>query len=142
MVTDPNDDTFTTSHSINIDRIGITRDKEHSDVIFLDDVMQVKMRYPDITFFTEGIDLSNINNSIETIARCIDSIITEDEVYNRVDMNQDEIVQWLESLTNKQFRMITNFFVTMPKLKHAFTLKNENTGKDFTIELEGLADFF
>lgn len=142
MVTDPNDETFTTSHSINIDRIGITRDKEHSDVIFLDDVMQVKMKYPDITFFTEGIDLSNINQSIETIARCIDSIITEDEVYNRVDMNQDEIVQWLESLTNKQFRMITNFFVTMPKLKHSFTLKNENTGKDFTIELEGLADFF
>ena len=142
MVTDPDDETYTVSHSINIDRIGIDRTKDHSNVIFIDDDMQVKMRYPDISFFTEGVDMSSLTESLDTISRCIDCIISGDEVYEKVDMNKEEIVEWLESLTSEQFRRVTNFFVTMPKLRHSFTLRNENTDKDFTITLEGLADFF
>ena len=141
-VTDPDDETYTVSHSINIDRIGIDRQKDHSNVIYLTDDLQVKMRYPDISFFTEGIDMSSLTESLTTIARCIDSIVNGDEVYERVDMSRDEISEWLEGLTTEQFRRITNFFTTMPRLRHSFTLKNENTGKDFTITLEGLADFF
>ena len=141
-VTDPDDETYTTTHSINIDRIGIDRQKDHSNVIFLTDDVQVKMRYPDITFFTDGIDMTTLTESISTISRCVESIIVGDEVYERVDMSKDEVTEWLEGLTSEQFRRITNFFTTMPRLRHSFTLKNENTGKDFTIVLEGLADFF
>ena len=141
-VTDPDDETYTVSHSINIDRIGIDRTQDHSNVIFIDDEMQVKMRYPDISFFTEGIDMSSLTDSLDTISRCIESIISGDEVFERVDMNKDEIIEWLEGLTSEQFRRITNFFSTMPRLRHSFTLKNPNTNKDFTIVLEGLADFF
>ena len=141
-VTDPEDETYTTRHSINIDRIGIDRTPDHSNVIFITDDIQVKMRYPDISFFTDGIDMSTITQSIDTISRCIDSIIVGDEVYERVDMNKEEIADWLEGLTNEQFRKINNFFVTMPRLRHSFTIKNPNTGRDFTITLEGLSDFF
>ena len=141
-VTDPDDETFTTTHSINIDRIGIDRNPEHSNVIFINDDTQVKMRYPDISFFTEGIDMSTLTESLVTIGRCIESIIVGEEVYERVDMNEKEIGEWLEALTSEQFRRITSFFTTMPRLRHSFTLKNENTGKDFTVTLEGLADFF
>ena len=142
MVTDPNDETFTTEHTINIDRIGIDRDPEHSNVIFMDDELQVKMRYPDISFFSDGIEMSSLTSSLKTIARCIDSIITGDEVYERVDMTEEEIVEWIEGLTTNQYKRLTNFFATMPKLRHSFTIKNTNTGKDFTMVLEGLADFF
>jgi len=141
-VTDPSDDTFVTEHSINIDRIGIDRTEGHSDIISIDEDMKIKMRYPGIEFFTEGINLSNITESIVTMTRCIDSIITEDEVYERVDMNTEELTEFLESLTTEQFRKITDFFVSMPRLRHSFTLKNTNTNKDFTIVLEGLSDFF
>jgi len=142
QVTDPDDETYTTTHSINIDRIGIDRTADHSNVIFITDDMQVKMRYPDISFFSDGIDMSSLTESLETMSRCIDSIVSGDEVYERVDMNKNEIIEWLEGLTSEQYRRIVNFFFTMPRLRHSFTLKNENTGKDFTITLEGLSDFF
>ena len=142
IVTDPNDETFSAEHSINIDRIGIDRNPEHSNVIFMDDKLQVKMRYPDITFFTDGIDVNTLTTSISTITKCIDSIITDDEVYERLDMSEEELVEWIEGLTTQQYKSLINFFVTMPKLRHSFTIKNTNTGKDFTITLEGLADFF
>ena len=142
IVTDPDDETFSAEHSINIDRIGIDRNPEHSNVIFMDDKLQVKMRYPDITFFTDGIDVNTLTTSISTITKCIDSIITDDEVYERLDMSEEELVEWIEGLTTQQYKSLINFFVTMPKLRHSFTIKNTNTGKDFTITLEGLADFF
>ena len=142
IVTDPDDETFSTEHTINIDRIGIDRNPEHSNVIFMDDKLQVKMRYPDITFFTDGIDVNSLTTSIKTITRCIDSIIADDEVYERLDMSEEELMEWIEGLTTQQYKNLINFFVTMPRLKHSFTIKNTNTGKDFTITLEGLADFF
>jgi hypothetical protein len=57
-------------------------------------------------------------------------------------MSEAEIIEWLEGLTTEDFKKVTDFFETMPRLKHSFTLHNTNTDKDFTIVLEGLADFF
>ena len=142
IVTDPNDTDYRVEHSINIDKIGIDRTPGHTDVIEINDTMTLKMRYPDITFFNEGIDVSSVTRSLTTIGRCVSSLVVDDEVFNRSDMQEGEIEEWLESLTTSQFRKVTTFFETMPKLRYKFTMKNERTGNDFEITLEGLADFF
>jgi hypothetical protein len=142
IVTDPDDTDYRVEHSINIDKIGIDRTPDHTDIIKINDNMTLKMRYPDITFFNEGVDVGSVTRSIKTIGRCVSSLVVDDEVFNRSDMQEGEIEEWLESLTNAQFKKVTEFFETMPKLRYKFTLKNERTGKDFEIVLEGLADFF
>jgi hypothetical protein len=68
--------------------------------------------------------------------------VSGEEVFNRIDMSDSEVVEWVEGLTQSQFQKIVNFFTTMPKLSHTITLKNKNTGKNFTVKLEGLQDFF
>ena len=141
-VTDPDDETCTVFHAINIDKIGIEKTEGHTTLIDLGGEVQVQMKYPDISFFTEGIDNSNISQSLTTISRCIKSIISGEEVFSRMEMSDEEITEWLEELTTEQFKKIINFFETMPKLSHSFTLKNRNKGTDFTVKLEGLADFF
>ena len=57
-------------------------------------------------------------------------------------MTTNEIQEWIEGLTSVQFTKVLEFFVTMPKLAHKFTLTNPKTKKKFSIELEGLSDFF
>ena len=141
-VTDPNDPDYTVSHSISIDKIGIERNEEHTDLIDIDEDIKVKMRYPDLTFFVDGIDLSQINGSVATISRCISSIVIGEDVYNQGEMSEVELTEWVESLTSKQFSKLVSFFETMPRLAHTINLKNENTGKAFTIKLQGLSDFF
>ena len=142
IVTDPDDETFKTEHSINIDKIGVEKTEGHTDLIEISDSLHVKMKYPDMSFFSEGVDTSNISSSLETVGRCITSIVHDEEVYSKTDMQDGEIEEWLEGLTSEQFKKIMNFFETMPKLTHSFTLKNTNTGKPFTMTLSGLADFF
>lgn len=141
-ITDPNDETYSVQHSINIDKIGITRTEGHDKVIKLDDSTIVNMRYPDLSFFVEGININNIKNSIETIVRCVESLIINDEVYETANMSDGELEEWIESLTTEQYNKVLQFFLTMPRLSHTINLKNEKTGNPFTIELQGLADFF
>ena len=141
-ITDPNDETFTADYSINIDKIGVKKDDKHTDLIHINDTTSVKMRYPDISFFNQGIDLSTIASQIELIASCVSQVVVEDEVYDAREMSSEEVVEWLEDLTTEQFKRIAEFFQTMPKLSHSITMKNTNTGNDFTVVLEGLQDFF
>ena len=141
-ITDPDDESFSVEHEINIDKIVIDRNEEHTDLISISENTIIKMRYPDITFFEEGIKTENINDTTQLVGRCISQIVIDEEVYNSEDMSPGELEEWLDGLTTEQFTKISKFFETMPKLKHTFTLKNTNTGKDFTIVLEGLADFF
>ena len=141
-VTDPNDPSFTAEHEVNIDKITVQKTEGHSDLIKISDTVSIKMRYPDITFFNEGVVLDDINSTTNLIARLVSQILIEEEVYDQSEMTSEEIVEWLEGLTTEQFRKISDFFTTMPKLSHSFTLHNTNTKEDFTVRLEGLADFF
>lgn len=141
-VRDPDDETCVVKTEINIDKIGVEKTEGHDPLIKLNDDVTVKMRYPDITFFNDGINLDSIAASIGLVARCVSQIIIEEEVYNRADMTDEEIEEWIESLTTSQLNKIMEFFVTMPKLRHTVTLKNPKTNKNFSVKLEGLQDFF
>ncbi len=141
-VTDPNDETFSVEHEINIDSIGVKKTEGHTDLVEVSDGVTIKMKYPDISFFNDGVSIESIEDTTKLIARCVDSIVIGEEVYTSVDMGPDELSEWLDALTTEQFQKISEFFQTMPKLKHSFTAKNPNTGNEFTVDLEGLADFF
>jgi hypothetical protein len=142
VVTDPNDETYTTEHEIDIDKIQVIKQKEHSDTIKISEDTVVKMKYPDLNFFAEGINVNTINDRLDLAASCIKQIAVGEEVYNKEDMSAGEAEEWLEALTSEQFGKVMQFFTTMPRLSHTIKLKNPNTGEYFTIVLEGLSDFF
>ena len=48
----------------------------------------------------------------------------------------------VESLNSNQFKMIENFFTTMPKLSHTVKVINPNTKVESEIKIEGLQSFF
>ena len=141
-VTDPNDETFTTVHEIDVDKIQVQKNKDHKDLIELGEGTAIKMKYPGIGFFVEGVSMASITDRLDLAAECVEQIVVGEDVYNREDMSNEEIQEWIESLTSVQFTKVMEFFITMPRLAHKFTLTNSNTKKKFTIELEGLSDFF
>jgi hypothetical protein len=141
-VIDPDDESFQTEVEINIDKIGIKKSEDHLPLIKINDDVSITMSYPGIEFFSTGINYSSVSSTIEIASKCIDQIIVGDEVYNKEDMTDEELREWIESLSQHQFNLITKFFVTLPKLSHTITAKNTKTKKNFSVTLEGLADFF
>ena len=141
-VTDPSDPDYTVDHSLNIDSIKVKKDEAHTDLIEINEELSIKMRYPGIEFFAEGLKIDNIADSSATVAKCVSSIVMGEEVYAEADMAEGELEEWLDGLSTADYTKILAFFQTMPKLTHTIKLKNRSTGNNFEVVLTGLADFF
>jgi hypothetical protein len=142
--------------TIFIDEIQVEKDPEHSKDILLKDDLILRMKYPSLKQFVENSfifdkaeskeeepsTLKNIDRSFDIIASCMDVVFNNEDSYAASDCTKKELFEWLDDLTNEQFKKIENFFQTMPVLKHTIVVKNPNTGIDNTITLQGLTSFF
>ena len=63
-------------------------------------------------------------------------------IHERVDIGDEEMAEFIGSMTTNNLEQITNFFETMPKLTHEVSVKNPNTGKTGKVVLEGFQSFF
>ena len=60
----------------------------------------------------------------------------------KMQKQEEELVEWVESLQPKQFQKLEEFFLTMPKLSHTLKVINPKTKVENEIVLEGLGSFF
>ena len=74
------------------------------------------------------------------ITNCIEYIYDSEEVYH--DFSRKEIEQWVERLDARQFKKMSDFFESMPKLSHKITWTCSECGEEDSIVLEGLESFF
>ena len=76
------------------------------------------------------------------IRRCIHEVRQGDTIYNRVDITDKELDEFIDSMSAENFEQVTNFFNTMPKLIHVVEVKNPKTKKKSEVPIEGLQNFF
>ena len=86
-------------------------------------------------------DLETTDGMFKVLYRCIDEIHYGDDVYHRIDISDKDIEGFVEQLTTEQFQKITNFFDTMPKLRHVVEVTNPKTNVKSEVVLEGLQSF-
>ena len=131
---------------ISIDDIKVTKDKNHSNQIKLDDNLMMEMKYPSLDQFVKSnFEFSNdnqVDQSFELIASCIDKVYSADEAWTTDDFTKKEVTEFLEQMNSSQFKEIESFFSTMPKLSHEVQVVNPKTKKKSKVTLEGLASFF
>ena len=146
ILTCPDDNKTTVPTSIDIDSIKIKKDRKHKDTIKLDDNLSLKLKYPSMQQFIENnfeaSDKNEVSNTLDMIVSCMDVIFNEEESWPASESTKKELEDFVDQLNTKQFKMIENFFATMPKLTHTVKVKNPKTNVESTIVLEGLAAFF
>lgn len=143
--------------SFNVEEIKVINEVTHSPKIVLTENLGVVMKYPNMNI-QQKLDAlgdeNNVTKIFKTILMCIDYIYDAENTYPAKDHTEQEMNEFLESLTDDQFQKISSFFETMPKLKHEVKLicknkvKGESKKKDKTcgytedLVLEGLSSFF
>ena len=146
ILTCPDDNKTTVPTSIDIDSTKIKKDRKHKDTIKLDDNLSLKLKYPSMQQFIENnfeaSDKNEVSNTLDMIVSCMDVIFNEEESWPASESTKKELEDFVDQLNTKQFKMIENFFATMPKLTHTVKVKNPITNVESTIVLEGLAAFF
>jgi hypothetical protein len=142
----PDDGETNVTVTIDLEDIQVQTNENHSNKIKLDETLVMEMKYPSLEqFISNNFDFegeTDINQSFELIASCIDKIYNEDEVWSTDDCTKKEVVDFLEQMSSTQFKEIEQFFETMPKLSHTIEITNPSTKVKSTIVLEGLSSFF
>ena len=143
----PDDNKTQVAVTVDVDSIKIKKDRKHKNVIKLDDNLSLKLKYPSMTQFIDSnfeskIDESEVKSTLDMIIACIDVIFNEEESWPASESTSKELEDFVDQLNTKQFKLIEDFFATMPKLTHTIKVKNPNTGVESDVKLEGLAAFF
>jgi len=145
-ITAPDDGVTPIPVTILLDEIKVEENKEHTKNIKIDDTLMMAMKYPSLDQFIRNNfnfeDSSNIDQSFELIAGCVDKIFSEEEVWAADDCSKKEIMEFLEQMNSIQFKEIEKFFETMPKLSHTVKVTNPVTKVKSDVVLEGLSSFF
>jgi hypothetical protein len=94
----------------------------------------------------KAVQIAGYYNTVEftnpIISNCIEAVYTEEESWAASDCTKKELIDFIETMNSSQFKKIEEFFETMPKLTHTFTVINPKTKKENTVTLEGLTSFF
>ena len=127
---------------INLEEVDVQMNVEHSNTIELNSDITMVMKYPclkDMTGFDEEGEITNI---FEMVKRCVHEIRQGETVYNRIDISDKELDDFIGTMSTSNFEDVTNFFNTMPKLIHVIEVKNPKTKKTSEVPIEGLQSFF
>ena len=143
----PDDNKTQVAVTVDVDSIKIKKDRKHKNVIKLDDNLSLKLKYPSMTQFIDSnfeskIDESEVKSTLDMIISCIDVIFNEEESWPASESTPKELEDFVDQLNTKQFKLIEDFFATMPKLQYKGTVHNPKTKKDSDILIEGLSNFF
>ena len=137
----PDDNKTQVPVKINMDEIELLTNKDHKTNIQLTDKFTLNFRYP-LMSDLYGIDANDTTEtSFALINKCVTSIQYGDEIYNRVDMTDAELNDFLEQMNSKQFAEVMDFFNGMPKLRHIIKVTNPKTKVQSEVVLEGLQSF-
>ena len=141
-VTCPDDNKTKVEVELDVDDIGVQMSLEHSLDIEITDSISVTLRYPRLKDL-HGLsnELSDFEKTLCLLVECIESVTSNEEVINKIDMTQDEIIEFVDSFNSKQIENVMKFFETMPKLRHVVDVVNPKTKVKGEVLLEGLETF-
>ena len=141
MITCPDDEETKVPVSINLEDINIMKTEGHSEIVMITDTIGLTMKHPTMKQIM-SYDLANmdgIESSFGIINDCLVNVFNQDEVWE--DWSDKEVQDFIEQMTTDQFVKVTDFFTTMPKLKHIVKVTNPNTGVESEVALEGMQSF-
>jgi len=143
MITCPDDNETKVKHTVDLSKVEVEVDDDHINNVKLTDSVSVVMSYPTIKTF-QGANLQNMaaDEIVSLTGRCIHQIVDGVETHERADIENKDMDEFLENLTQDQFAKIQKFFTTMPRLKHVIKVTNPKTKKKGTVTLQGMQSFF
>ena len=142
MVTCPDDNETQVEVEVDIDDIGVQMSLEHTQDVEITDDISLRFRYPKLKDL-QGMsgELSDFEKTLILIVECVDTITSGEEVINRIDMTQDEIVEFIDSMNSTQMENVLKFFESMPKVRHIIDVVNPKTKKKGEVLVEGIESF-
>lgn len=105
----------------------------------------IALKYPNfknIEDISKIQDLSSTELISKTIISSIDFIYDNESMYYAKDTPEEELIDFIDSLTREQFGKIQEFFESIPKLKKQIKFTCQKCAYEEELMLEGIQSFF
>ena len=115
---------------VNLKDVEVQVGDNHTNEIQLNKDVKIIMGYPTLETASQlKEDIEKDESLFTGIKHSIFQIIDGDTIYNKVDMEDKELDEFVESMSQKNLNDILDFFKTMPKLAHTIKFTNPKTKK-------------
>ena len=140
-ITCPDDGKTKVPVEINLEDIKIQIDVGHTNELKISDKIKMIMKYPLLGDVMDGTGNNDTAQIFEILNKCVHEVHDGDTIYHRVDMTDADLSEFIDSFTGNQFEVVSSFFETMPRLRHAVNITNPNTKVKSEVVIEGLESF-
>jgi hypothetical protein len=128
---------------LNLLEIRIDIDPNLKDIIQITDKISIKLKYPEFSLVEKlSKKDSAVDIAFEVVIDSIEWIFDGEQYYNANESTKEELMAFIESLNQDQFKKIEAFFDDLPVLNKKIEIKCGKCGFDHTIDVEGLESFF
>jgi hypothetical protein len=117
--------------------------EDYTDTIMVTNKIGIKFKHPDFSLLESIEENENyVDLVLNVIVNSIDFIFEGDNFYYSKETPKEELIEFLDSLSQKQFEDIENHFKNLPVLEKKIDIICSKCGFKHNIELEGIDNFF
>lgn len=130
--------------TLDLSQVGIKFPEEEIDsTVKLTDTLGVTLRHPNSRQLAKAESMDDDGDKIIHLMKFgIESIYDEETVYTADDIQDSELIEFIESLTIEQVNKLQEFFEAIPTLEEDVEYKCDSCGTLNTTTLRGLQSFF
>lgn len=128
---------------LDVDDIKLKMNEEHSTQVAIDDDKYLIMRYPRIAQVASFSNIENTQtkNVFDVMSECVETVVDGDSTYDLSDFEDEEVLEFIDSLSTETVNGIKKFFETIPILSTETKYLNSK-GEEKKVVLEGMETFF
>ena len=141
MITCPDDNETKVPVKMDLKDVNVQMTAGHTNEIKISKDIKIIMKYPLLSDIAK-VEIEGSDNSVFSILQqCVNEIHHGDTIYHKVDMTDKDLEEFIDSFSTQQFELVTEFFETMPKLRHVVNVTNPKTKVKSEVIIEGLDSF-
>jgi len=128
--------------NIDLEEVVMSNDTNASNKIMASDDIGLVMKYPSVSILENAPEDASPTEMVEYLVKsCIQSVFDSENVYVMSEHADEEIEDFIDSLSVETFSKIREFFDNIPKMQYKIEYTN-SLGNARVIELNSLSDFF
>lgn len=129
--------------SFNIEeQLTIEKKEPLDNNIMLTDKIGIQLKYPTFDDVVDVFESDNVKEVFGLVKNSIVGIYDDKNFYDAKDQTEEEITEFLESLTKDQFTSIEKFFLDSPKVVQEFDTTCTHCNHINHSRIQGLQNFF
>lgn len=130
-------------HTASLADVKVVKTEGFTNKIKLTDTIGITMRYPTFEEIATLFDNEFKPDIIFKMVRdCVDVVYDGEDVFDRTSFTQEELDEFLNSLSKDQFEKIEKYFTEMPKVVQPIEADCPECKTHNKLTLEGMQNFF